>query len=147
VNPDFSDMLSTLNAEGVEYLIVGGYALGAHGLPRATKDIDIWVRPTTRNAERTLRALQRFGAPLHGLTITDLAKKGTILQIGVPLQRIDVQTMVDGVEFDDAWSARKMADVVGIQVPVIGRAALIAKTRASGRPQDLVDLSRLEKQG
>ena len=146
MNPDFSDMLSTLSAEGVEYLIVGGYALGAHGFPRATKDIDIWIRPTPENAERTLRALKRFGAPLHGLTVTDLARKGTILQIGVPPQRIDLQTMIDGVEFDEAWSARTMADVVGVRVPVIGRAALIANKRASGRPQDLVDLSRLEKQ-
>jgi hypothetical protein len=98
VNPDFSDMLSTLNAEGVEYLVVGGYALGAHGLPRATKDIDIWVRPTAENAERAFRALARFGAPLHGLTMADLASKGTVFQIGVPPLRIDILTMIDGIE-------------------------------------------------
>ena len=77
MSPDFSEMLSALNAERTEYLVVGGYALAAHGWPRATKDIDIWVRPTAENAERVLRALIRFGAPLHGLLAADLAKRGT----------------------------------------------------------------------
>ena len=144
-NPDFSDMLSTLSEEGVEYLLVGGYALGAHGLPRATKDIDIWVRPTTENAARAFRALARFGAPLQGLTVGDLARKGTILQIGVPPHRIDVMTMIDGVEFEEAWPGRTATEVNGVRIPVIGRAALIRNKRASGRPQDLADVARLEK--
>ncbi len=145
MSPDFSDMLSALNEEGVEYLVVGGYALAAHGLPRATKDIDIWVRPTAANATCALKALTRFGAPLHGLTADDLATEGTIFQIGVAPQRIDVITSIDGVEFEDAWSSRDVACMDGIEFAVIGRVALVRNKRASGRPQDLADVARLEK--
>ncbi len=145
LNPDFSDMLSTLNAERVEYLIVGGYAVGAHGLPRATKDIDLWVRPTAENAERVFRALAKFGAPLRGLVAGDFATRGSVYQIGVPPNRIDILTTIDGVEFDDAWPGRKSVGFGEIQADVIGRAALLQNKRAAGRPQDLADVARLEK--
>lgn len=145
MNRDFSDMLSALNDEGVEYLVVGGYAVGAHGLPRATKDIDIWVRPTAENAARVFRALARFGAPSHGLTIADLVTKGTVYQIGVPPQRIDILTAIDGVEFNEAWPERVSSDLGGVPAPVIGRSALVRNKRASGRPQDLADVARLER--
>lgn len=144
MSPDFSEMLSALNAERAEYLVVGGYALAAHGWPRATKDIDVWVRPTAENAERVLRALVRFGAPLHGLVAEDLARRGTVFQIGVPPQRIDILTMIDGVEFDDAWPHRTSAEWGNVRVPVIGRAELLENKRASGRRQDLADIARLE---
>lgn len=144
MSPDFSDMLSALNAERAEYLVVGGYALGVHGWPRATKDIDIWVRPTAENAERVLRALLRFGAPLHGLVAADLARPGSVFQIGVPPQRIDILTTIDGVKFDDAWPHRTSAEWDTVRVPVIGRAQLIQNKRASGRRQDLADIERLE---
>lgn len=144
LNPDFSDMLSALNAEAVEYLVVGGYALAAHGWPRATKDIDVWVRPTPENAGRVMRALARFGAPLQGLEAHDLARKGVVFQIGVPPRRIDVTTKIDGVEFDEAWPNRIVAQMGTLQAPVIGRSELIRNKRASGRPRDLLDVSRLE---
>ena len=117
MNRDFSDMLSALNAERAEDLVVGGYAVGAHGLPRATKDIDLWVRPTAENAARVFRALARFGAPSHGLTISDLLVKGTVYQIGVPPQRIDILTAIDGVEFDDAWPERISSEMGGVPAP------------------------------
>ena len=87
LNPDYRDMLSALSAAGAEYLVVGAYALAAHGLPRATGDIDFWIRPTPANADRVLNALREFGAPLQDLTRDDLARPGTVFQIGVAPRR------------------------------------------------------------
>ncbi len=144
LNPDFRDMLSAFSDEGVEYLVVGAYALGAHGFARATKDIDLWVRPSAENAARVMRALVRFGAPLGDATERDFALPGIVFQIGVPPRRIDLLTHVDGVEFEAAWVTRTRASIDGLEVPVLSRAALIASKRAASRPQDLVDIARLE---
>jgi hypothetical protein len=146
LNPDFRDILSTFNAERVEYLVVGAYALAAHGLPRATGDIDLFVRPSTANADRVWAALARFGAPLDGITHDDLATPGTVFQIGIAPSRIDVINAIDGVTFDVAWSGRIDLRIEGIDLSVIGRAELLANKRASGRPQDLADVARLERQ-
>jgi hypothetical protein len=143
LNPDFAEMLSELSAEGVQFLLVGAYALAAHGLPRATGDIDIWVRPSEDNGVRVLRALQRFGAPLFDLTADDLARPGTVFQMGLPPRRIDILTAIDGVEFDDAWTGRLTTQVDGIEVSVIGRDDLMRNKRAAGRPKDLVDVEIL----
>jgi hypothetical protein len=138
-------MLSALSAEAVEYLLVGAYALAAHGLPRATGDIDIWVRPTRENAVRVIRALRSFGAPLGDLTSDDLSRPGTVFQMGVPPQRIDVHTAINGVEFDEAWPGRLTARLGGIEVFVLGREELLRNKRAVGRARDLVDVQALTK--
>ncbi len=143
LNPDFRDMLSTFGDEQVEYLVVGAYALAAHGRPRATGDLDLWVRPTAANAARVWRALARFGAPLEGLSQSDFAAEGTV-EIGVAPRRVDVLTSIDGVSFDEAWPARLQVEVEGLRLPVIGREHLIRNKRASGRPQDLADAAWLE---
>ena len=106
MNRDFVEMLAALYAAGVEFLIVGAYAMAAHGLPRATGDIDIWVRPTRANAERVMRALQSFGAPLFDLTIEDLLRLDTVFQISIAPSRIDILTGITGVSFKEAWSGR-----------------------------------------
>jgi hypothetical protein len=144
-NPDYRDMLSALNAEGAEYLVVGAYAVASHGLPRATRDLDVWVRATPGNASRVFRALAAFGAPLEGVSIRDFEVEGSVFQIGVEPQRVDVLTRITAVTFDDAWPRRILADVEGVRVPVIGRAELLRNKRAVGRPQDLADAARLEK--
>ncbi len=144
LNPDFAEMLSVLSAEKVQFLVVGAYALGAHGLPRATGDIDIWVAPNRENAPRVLRALQRFGAPLFDLTADDLCCAGTVFQVGIPPRRIDILTTIDGVAFDEAWAGRLTTQLGGRAVPVLGRAELVRNKRATGRPKDLVDVSALE---
>jgi len=144
VNPDFSDILSVFSAEGVEFLVVGAYALAAHGLPRATQDLDLWVGTAGRNPERVRQALIRFGAPLGDLSLADLRRPDLIFQIGVAPQRIDVLTSIDGVEFAQAWPQRLEADLGGVRVPVISRLHLAQNKRASGRPQDLADLAWLE---
>ena len=145
LNPDFRDVLSLFNAEGVEYVVVGGYALAAHGFPRATGDIDLWVRPTAENASRTYRALVAFGAPADRFTEKDFESNDLILQIGVPPSRVDVITGIEGVTFDEAWPNRAVIEVEGIEVPVIGRRELLRNKRAVGRPQDRADVSRLEE--
>jgi hypothetical protein len=144
MNRDFSDILSALSAEGAEYLLVGAYALAAHGVPRATGDIDIWIRPTAENAARVFEALKRFGAPLQALRPDDLAQAGTVFQIGVAPVRIDILTAIDGVEFGEAWSRRIDRLVEGLTVPVIGRADLITNKRATGRARDAADADQLD---
>ena len=140
VNPDFRDLFAALNDAGAKYLLVGGYAVAFHGQPRFTKDLDIWVEASVENASRVFAALKTFGAPLENLTPTDLAQPELIFQIGVPPNRIDVLTSIDGVTFAEAWDAREQTTYGDQTVPVIGRTHLIQNKRASGRPQDLVDL-------
>jgi hypothetical protein len=98
LNEDYKDMLQALADEKVRFLLVGAYALAAHGHLRATMDIDIWVMPSLQNADAVLRALRRFGAPLHDLTAEDLQVDGTVFQIGVAPRRIDIITTASGLE-------------------------------------------------
>ena len=145
MNRDFRDMLSAFCAEGVEFLLVGAYALAVHGIPRATGDIDLWIGTGAENAPRVWRALTAFGAPLDNLTIADLRREDTVFQIGVAPQRIDVLTGIDGVDFAAAWAERLEVDIDGLKVPVLSRDFLIRNKRATGRPQDLADVAWLEK--
>ena len=144
LNPDFRDLLAAFNARGVEYLVVGAHALAAHGHVRATKDLDVWVRPVAVNAERVLEALQAFGAPLQDLTVKDLTEPGVVFQIGVPPVRVDVMTSIDGVQFSEAWEARLETRFADQPVTVLSREHVIQNKRASGRAQDLADIERLE---
>ena len=144
MNRDFAEMLSALADEGVEYLVVGAYAVAAHGLPRATGDIDLWVRPTLDNAARLWRALERFGAPRSRLTVETFTQRDVVYQIGQPPSRIDLLTTIDGVDFDDAWRDRVECVVDGVAFRMLSRSHLLATKRATGRPQDLADVARLE---
>src|SRR5512143_2605043 len=103
LNEDYKDMLQAFADEGVRFLLVGAYALAAHGYPRATMDIDIWAMPSPDNAKAVLKAVRRFGAPTHGLTIADLQKDDTIFQIGVVPRRIDISTGASGLQFEEAY--------------------------------------------
>lgn len=146
MNRDYVEMLNELSDAGAEFLVIGAHALAVHGYLRATKDLDIWVRPTAENAKRVWVALARFGAPLRDVTVDDFATRGTIYQMGVDPDRIDIITEPAGAEFEDAWDRRVTAVVDGVPYPVIGREDLIATKRAAGRRQDLVDVEELEKQ-
>jgi hypothetical protein len=145
VNQNFVEMLSALFDAGADYLIVGAHALAAHHQPRATKDLDIWVRASRENAERVRRAIETFGMPVDKIFVDDLASPGLVLQFGFPPQRIDVMTSVTGVTFDEAWPRRIYVEVEGKQHPVIGKEDFIRNKRATGRPQDLVDAERIAK--
>jgi hypothetical protein len=144
VNRDFRDLLAAFNDAGVEFLVVGAHALAAHGHVRATKDLDVWVRPEPGNAQRVLQALQAFGAPLHDLTVADLSQPGLVFQIGIAPVRVDVLTDIDGVDFAAAWPARMEARFADQTVAVLARAHLIQNKKASGRTQDLADVEWLE---
>ena len=143
MNRDFAEMLSALSEAGAEFLVVGAHALAAHGAPRATGDLDIWVNATPRNAERVLAALRVFGAPLANLTIDDLTKPDIVFQIGVVPSRIDILTGISGVRFSEAWGRRIEVDIEGTKVPILGRDDFVSNKRASGRPKDRIDLELL----
>lgn len=146
VNRDFLDIVKALNGARVEYLVVGAHAMAVHGVPRATGDFDVWIRPGRDNGERVLNALREFGAPVsdHGLTIEDLERPDTVYQMGLPPRRIDLMTGISGIGFEDAWESKVIAEFEGILIPVIGRSSLIKNKRAAGRTKDLVDLEILD---
>jgi hypothetical protein len=145
-NQDFRDLFAAFNAHGVEYLVVGAHALAVHGHIRATKDLDLWVRPTPDNAARLMKALASFGAPIEKISPSDFAQPGTTLQIGVDPLRVDILSTIDGITFDEAWARRVEAQFADQIVSVISRADLIRNKRASGRSQDLADVEALENQ-
>ena len=125
-------------------MLVGAYAVAAHGLPRATGDIDLWVKRSPDNASRVLAALRRFGAPLSNLSAEDFLKADTIVQLGVTPRRIDVLTEITGVGYEEAEAERQLVTIEGITIPVIGISHLIQNKKAVGRPQDQADVARLE---
>lgn len=147
LNPDYSDILSALSDADAEFLVVGAFAMAAHQMPRATGDIDLWVRPSSANAERVWRALAEFGAPLTNLSVEELSKPGLFFQIGVAPVRIDVLTEIDGVDFDSAWAERILFEFDALVVPVLSRRHLLINKKASGRPKDLVDAAWIEEKG
>ena len=140
---DFVEMLSALNAAGVEYLVVGAHALAAHGVPRATGDLNLWIRATPDNARRVLGALREFGAPLFDLSVDDLVQPETVFQIGAVPVRIDLLTSISGVAFEEAWAGRIPGTIEGVAFGVIGREDLLRNQRATGRPKDLLDAEAL----
>lgn len=149
LNDDFRDMLRALLEEGVAFVVVGAHAMGAHGVPRATGDLDLFVDPGHENAGRAIAALRRFGAPLsaHGITVESLQRPGTVYQIGLPPRRIDLLTSIDGVTFEQAWATHVVVPVDHLQVPFLGREALLANKRATGREKDRLDVELLERIG
>jgi predicted nucleotidyltransferase len=145
LNDDFHDFLTSLTEQAVSFVIVGAYALAAHGIPRATGDIDIFVEPSADNAARLMRALEAFGAPTaaHGVQAADFATPGHVYQMGVPPRRIDVLTEIDGVSFERAARDALHVTVDGLRLPFLGRDALLENKRAAGRPKDLLDVETL----
>ncbi|HEV8241508.1 MAG TPA: hypothetical protein VGS57_19255 [Thermoanaerobaculia bacterium] len=146
-NDDFVDLLRALLQSGVEFVVVGAHAMAVHGVPRATGDLDLVVRPTTENARRLVAALRAFGAPLeaHGVGERDFSSPGAVYQIGLPPRRIDLLTSLTGVSFDDAWAGRVEIHVADFTVPFLGRDALLHNKRATARDKDLADLQLLTR--
>jgi hypothetical protein len=136
--------LAAFAARSVEYLLVGGWAVGFHGQPRLTKDLDLWVRPTPENLARAHTALAEFGAPEAMLKELETAAPEDVLWMGTPPLRIDVVKGVPGGRFEAVYPRRVLATWNGVQVSIVGLDDLIALKRASGRPQDLVDADALE---
>ena len=144
LSPDFVEFIECCDRRDVRFLIVGGYAVAAHGHPRATKDLDVWVLIDPGNAERLVLALDDFGMGSVGLTPSDFMEPGVVVQLGYPPLRIDLLTTVTGVAFSDCWENRMILDVGGVDAGFISLPDLISNKRAAGRPQDLVDADVLE---
>jgi hypothetical protein len=148
VYPDFKELLSALNAHRVKYLIVGAYAVSIHAQPRATKGMDILVKPDAENAKAVFAALAQFGAPLQGMAPADFAESGSFFRMGREPVTVDILSEIPGVYFDAAWE-RRVEDVVdaasGLKANFISREDLMAAKLASGRPQDLADVSAIQQ--
>ncbi len=145
-NEDFLDLVDCLNAEGAEYLVVGAFALAAHGLPRATGDLDVFVRPVAENARRVHAALSKFGAPLSVAQVAaeDFARPGAVYQLGLVPRRIDILTELSGVSFDEAWASSVVREIHGLPLRFIGYDALLLNKRTTGREKDARDAADLE---
>jgi len=145
MSPDFLDLLTALSVADARFLVVGGYAVGVHGRPRATKDLDVWIEASVDNARKVMQALREFGAPIGDLAERDLEMPGTGFKMGEPPARIDILTRIEGVRFEDAWPRRLETSFGSVRCSVIGRTDLLTNKRAAGRPQDLADVAALER--
>lgn len=145
---EFKELLSIFNAHGVKYLIVGGYAVGFHSQPRATKDIDLWVKPDADNASALYAALKEFGAPLKDLTVSDFAKPGEFFRMGQPPVMVDLMPEISGLDFDPAWERRVegvVDDHTGLKAVFISAPDLVASKLSAGRPQDIADAKAIRQ--
>ena len=143
MSKDMKDLLRVFNAHSVEYRVVGCYAFGVHLEPRATKDLDLFIRADEENSKAIFQALVEFGAPLTGLTPADF-RDGTVFQMGQPPERVDILQQIDGISFDEAWQNRIVGRIDGeVPTAVISREDLIRNKLAAGREQDLLDVKRL----
>jgi len=140
---DFKELLELFNAHGVDYLIVGGYALAFHGAPRYTGDIDLLVEPVPENARRVIAALTEFGFGSVGLTAADLEQPEQVIQLGMPPVRVDIITSVTGVSWAKAWEGKEPGRYGGLPVYYLGRDQLLTNKRATGRAKDLADIEAL----
>src|SRR5436190_14716229 len=145
MNKDLREFTALLNSQGVEFIVVGGYCVAFHGVPRFTGDIDFFIRVSPGNAERLERVIQEFGFASTGLTRDDFLRPGQIIQLGLPPNRIDLLTAIDGVSFEDAWASRVRADLEGTPVFMLSKDLLITNKEAANRPQDRADLERLKQ--
>ena len=142
---DLREFIGLFHSQGVEFVMVGGFALAFHGAPRFTEDIDFLVRSTPENAERIEAAINAFGFGGLGITKDDFLVPEQVIQLGRPPNRIDILTSISGVSWEEAWASRTAADLGGLEVWCIGKERLIENKRATGRVQDLADVERLQK--
>lgn len=143
---DFKDLIRVFNEAGVEYLLVGGYALGVYAQPRATKDLDLFIRSSLANSEAIFRALCAFGAPLSGMSTEDFRDGETGFEFGHEPHRVDILQKISGLSFEEAWKSRVRATIESdTPIFLISREHLVQNKRAAGRPRDLLDVEEIEK--
>jgi hypothetical protein len=145
--PDFDEFIASLIAHGVEFVVVGAYALAFHGSPRFTGDLGILIRPSPDNAQKLLAALDAFGFPSTGLTAEAVADRRRMLQMGVPPVQIHVMSAISGVEWDEVWKDRVEGRLGPHLVSYLGRTTFLKNKRAAGRPKDLADIDAIEPGG
>ncbi|HXB39075.1 MAG TPA: nucleotidyltransferase [Bacteroidia bacterium] len=144
LSQDFKEFVQLLIKHKVQYLIVGGYAVGVHGHPRYTGDLDIWLNPTLDNAENILKTVNEFGFSSFKLTVSDFTKENNIIQMGYPPLRIDLLTHIDGVHFNECFVNRKEVEIDDLLLNFIGYKDLIVNKKASGRLRDIDDINNLD---
>ena len=144
---DFKEFLQLLQSKEIEYLVVGGYAVGYHGHPRATGDMDVWIAIHEQNASRLVDALEEFGFAQPGLRKELFLEKEKVIRMGVPPMRLEILTSIDGVTFEECYTRQVVADFGDVQVKFISRSDLLRNKRSSGRHKDLDDVEMLEKDG
>ncbi len=140
---DFREFIELLIKNKAEYLVVGGYAVGVHGHPRYTGDLDIWLNPNPENAELILKSVNEFGFSSFNLTISDFTKPGNVIQLGYPPLRIDLLTEIDGVTFENCFQNKTQVTIDNLSVNFIGYEDLLKNKRESGRPKDIDDIENL----
>ena len=141
---DFKEFLQLLNSKKIEYLVIGGYAVGYHGCPRATGDLDIWIAINEQTAKKMVEVLNEFGFDPPELQEEIFLKEQKVIRMGVPPMRLEIFTSIDGVDFDACFSNRLIEDFGDFKVNFISKSDLLINKRASGRPQDLVDFDKLQ---
>lgn len=145
LNQDFLEFIKLLEKHRVEYLVVGGYAVGVHGFPRYTGDIDFFIAIHEKNASSMIRVFEEFGFGDIGLDPSDFLRPHSVVEIGREPRKIQILTGIDGVAFEECYPQRTQVDYHGQTIPFIGRAELIRNKKASGRAKDLIDLDELQK--
>ena len=141
--PDFREFLRLLNSHRVEYLLIGGYAVGFHGYPRPTGDMDIWIAISSQNATRLVEALVEFGFSAEDVPVALFTEPGKIVRMGIPPMRLEIVTTISGVEFAPCYERRSSVVIEGVAVNIIGLDDLKTNKKASGRHKDLNDLEQL----
>ena len=144
LNQDFKEFFISLNANQVQYLVIGGYAVAFHGHPRYTKDIDVWIARDPENAQRMIAALDDFGFGSLGLEASDFLEPDQIIQLGYPPNRIDILLSIAGVDFASCFASRVIETIDDTPISFIDRESLLRNKRATGRYQDLADVENLE---
>jgi len=144
LSQDFKEFIKLLNENKVEYLVVGGYAVGVHGHPRYTGDLDIWINPTPDNAKKIIRVLNDFGFSSFNIDSADLVKEGNVIQLGYPPIRIDLINQLDGVVFESCIKNKFMVIVDDLEINFIGLEDLKKNKKATGRHRDIDDLENLQ---
>ena len=145
LNEDYKEMLQILLDNEIKFLIVGAYAMGIYGYPRATGDIDIWVLTSAENSDKIFKALKQFGAPVQQINDKTFTEQGIIFQIGIAPRRIDIITQIDGVDFDKAYENRQEIVIENMRIPVVSREDLINNKESTGREKDALDAKELRK--
>jgi predicted nucleotidyltransferase len=145
LSKDLREFVEFLGARGVEFIVVGSYARAFYGEPRYTADIDFFVRPTSENGERLVRALEDFGFESLGLEPEDFCEAGVVVQLGTEPNRIDLLTGIEGVSFEEAWQERQPGEISGLEVCFISRRLFVKNKLALGRPKDLDDVQAVQE--
>lgn len=144
LNQDYKDILFLFIKHEVDFLLIGAYAMAVHGFPRATADIDIFIKPDGKNSKRIVNALTEFGAPQDNISVSDFETPGVVIQIGIAPRRIDLISEIDGLTFDEASDDKEVIETEGLSIPVISKEKLIINKLATGREQDRLDAENLK---